>query len=86
MINFVMMIIDPPPELPPPLRFKVGDKIRNIHNFGGTVTSLDNIARTYDVLYRDGRTDLGLSETFLRSPGKLCYFTMINFHMLTLSC
>lgn len=85
MINFVMMIIDSPPELPP-LRFEVGDKIRNIHNFGGTVTSLDSIARTYDVVYRDGQTDLGLSETFLRSPGKLRYFTMINCHMLKLSC
>jgi len=50
--------------------FNVGDKIRNVYNLRGIVTSV-NLDGTYDVKYNDNRTDSNVKSRMLKTlPGK----------------
>lgn len=53
-----------------PLQFAVGDKVRNKYNLGGIITSVDMVKRTYTILYKDGRSDENLDESFVKPPAK----------------
>ena len=46
--------------------YKVGDRIRNVHNLHGVVTKCEG--GRYDVEYNDGQVDWSMRQSMLRPP------------------
>ena len=63
-----------------PMKFVVGDKVRNIYNLRGKVSAVHEDSRTYDVVYNDGRNDFNIHECdILPTPtGKQQFFKVYS--------
>ena len=51
-----------------PLKFSINDKVRNKFNLAGKILAVNDTTRSYDILYNDGRSDLGIPESDIRFP------------------
>ena len=52
--------------------------MRNKFNLAGKISAVNEIARTYDIFYNDGRSDFNVPESDIRAPptGKYMYFML----------